>query len=358
MYAGGNPYGTSNPNTGQQSSGGGGFSFSNLPISNFTGGSSGPFSGLTSGINNFGTGLGFAPGTLSYTTAGALPWQVAGGVANPAMAGVSGVGATSGSLTGATLGSTLGAASLGAGFGGLLAGMTGGNTTGGTIGGGIGAAVGNMIAPGIGGIVGGLLGGIGGGMFGGGKPSDKTMAGGVSLGSGDIDTHYATTQSSTGKKFSQENATFRDQLQSNVSQFSKFLLQNGATPKNPNSTLVMVNGSRDGLRYFVRTTDEQGNRHDTPLVNTGQDAGNYYSQLSNALLEQYDIPPALKAQLNQMNLSTTLNPGVNSGGQAGGFQGGGYSVPSIAPKKVGPTFEQFYSNYTGGKSITMQGKKA
>jgi len=125
-------------------------------------------------VNNIGTGLGFAPGSVSYTAAGSLPWQTAGSIANPAMAGMEGVGSTVGSLgTSSTLSSTLGAAGIGALAGSFL-GRIGGNSMGGSVGGAIGAGIGNMIAPGIGGVIGGALGGTIGGFFGGGKP--KTNA--------------------------------------------------------------------------------------------------------------------------------------------------------------------------------------
>lgn len=127
---------------------------------------------VTSSINQFGTGLGFAPVASStglvYGGVGpaALPWAQPGMLAPTSMAGEAGVMSSAGSLgTTATLSSTLGAAGIGA-FAGNFLGKIGGNSTGGSIGGALGAAVGNMILPGIGGIIGGALGGVAGGFFG------------------------------------------------------------------------------------------------------------------------------------------------------------------------------------------------
>ncbi len=121
-------------------------------------------------LNSIGSAVGFSPGGLTYTATGALPWQTAGSVANPAMLG-SGAPVTNatGALGTSTLSSTLGAAGIGA-FAGNFLGKIGGNSTGGSIGGAAGAAIGNMIAPGIGGFIGGAIGGIAGGFFGG-KPA-------------------------------------------------------------------------------------------------------------------------------------------------------------------------------------------
>lgn len=181
----------------QQSSGSfGGFSpssISNLSsVRNFFGGgtNAGGAGTLANLTNQIGGSLGFATTApvATYATAGALPWQTVGAIANPAnttlpwlAGGVNPAGmVTQGSgilgtgLGGtSTLGSTLGAAGLGAFAGGFL-GKIGGNSTGGSIGGAIGAAVGNMIVPGVGGVIGGLIGGIGGGFFGNNKPATNS----------------------------------------------------------------------------------------------------------------------------------------------------------------------------------------
>lgn len=129
-------------------------------------------------LNSIGQSLGFAQGAAAptYLTAGAMPWQTVGAVANPSTAAgllsagpsnaiTSGAG-NIGALGTSTLSSTLGAAGIGA-FAGSFLGKIGGNSTGGSIGGAIGAGIGNMIAPGIGGVIGGALGGVVGGFFGG-----------------------------------------------------------------------------------------------------------------------------------------------------------------------------------------------
>jgi hypothetical protein len=157
-------------------------------ISN-TGSSSGTgiMGNVTSAVNNFGQGLGFAttaPAATYTGVAGSLPWQAAGSLAP---ASVTGAGATlpwlpggvnaagtmtqgtgvlgSGLGTSATLSGTLGAAGLGALAGNFL-GKIGGNSTSGSIGGGVGAAVGFAVGGPIGGVIGGAIGGIGGGFFG------------------------------------------------------------------------------------------------------------------------------------------------------------------------------------------------
>lgn len=138
----------------------------NLPQSNF--------------INNAGAALGFSPGTLSYTAAGALPWQTAGAIANPAMAGQAGVGLTQGTssaLGAGTFSSALGAAGIGA-FAGNFLGKIGGNSTGGSIGGAIGAGIGMAVGGPIGGVIGGTIGGTIGGFFGGkSKPTSASEFG-------------------------------------------------------------------------------------------------------------------------------------------------------------------------------------
>lgn len=118
--------------------------------------------GINTAVDKFGTSIGFAPASTYYTTAGSLPWQTAGSVANPFMAGSSGV----------ATGTTLSGALSGAGIGSLVGGLVGGGGMGSNVGGAVGGAIGNAVLPGFGGVIGGALGGIAGGLFGG-KPKAK-----------------------------------------------------------------------------------------------------------------------------------------------------------------------------------------
>lgn len=143
----------------------GGFSISDIPL-NF-GGKGSSFADITGKINNFGSSIGFAPGTVTYGSSfgPSLPGAVE--AFGPGMAGSTPVAGSLG--TSATLSGVAGAAGLGALAGGFL-GKIGGNATGGSIGGGAGAAIGMAVGGPPGAIIGGLLGGIGGGFFGGKKP--------------------------------------------------------------------------------------------------------------------------------------------------------------------------------------------
>lgn len=148
--------------------------------------------------------------------------------------------------TSASLGSVLGGAGLGFGAGNLLNTILGGNQTNGMYGSGAGAAAGAMIGsvvPVVGTVIGGLLGGLlGGGVGGlfGGKPSDKTQGGTLNL-----STLEKTTNGLGGKKFSQENADYRDALLDAASTFAKMIQSTGATTS---GTISVAIGSRDGLR--------------------------------------------------------------------------------------------------------------
>lgn len=120
-------------------------------------------------LNNVGTSLGFAPGTVTYGTAFGPSLPGAAQAFGPSLPSTA--TAVPGSLgTTSTLSSSLGAAGLGALAGNFL-GRIGGNATGGSIGGGLGAGIGMAVGGPPGAVIGGLLGGIGGGFFGGKKPA-------------------------------------------------------------------------------------------------------------------------------------------------------------------------------------------
>lgn len=155
--------------SGAAASGGGGLGNTALSLGGQALDLTGFGSSITSGINSFGTSIGFGSG-LSTSAA------QAGGLTP--MAASSGLPSSTGALTTASLSGVLGAAGLGALGGGLIGPYIGGSATGGSVGGGLGAAAGAAIGsviPGIGtvvgGLIGGVLGGAGGSFFGGSTPS-------------------------------------------------------------------------------------------------------------------------------------------------------------------------------------------
>ena len=177
--------GTSNQQTTQGSGGG----LGNLSsVGNMFGGNNGIFGQASGMVNQLGTHLGFDAGSTLYSAAGQLPWQTAGGVANPALAG------SAGTQMGATLSGVGAAAGLGSLAGGFLGGI-GGNKANGSIGGGLGAGIGMAVGGPIGGVIGGAIGGIAGGFFGSGKPKAR-----VSI--------MATGLNSDGSFFSQDQSHF------------------------------------------------------------------------------------------------------------------------------------------------------
>jgi hypothetical protein len=163
----------------------------------------GILSNITSSINNFGAGLGFAPGTVTYPASSFaavgpnLPGVVAYGPSAPVAQGLSAAVGTpvqgtgvlgTGFGSGATLSNVLGGAGFGALAGGFL-GRIGGNETGGMIGGALGGALGaasglssgiamgstlGSIVPGLGTVIGAGIGGLVGGFFGGKKPATQS----------------------------------------------------------------------------------------------------------------------------------------------------------------------------------------
>jgi hypothetical protein len=181
-------------------------------------------------INNIGAGLGFAPGASAptYLATGALPWQTAGAVANPALlsagpsniisSGAGGLGSST-ALGGSTLSSTLGAAGIGA-FAGNFLGKIGGNPTGGSIGGGVGAAIGSAFGP-VGSVVGGALGGVVGGFFGGKKPA--TSASGFSVGALNPDGTFVNASTGTKNASAEQGQAAMDTLGSYLTSASKAL---------------------------------------------------------------------------------------------------------------------------------------
>lgn len=300
---------------GQKQQTSGGF---NMPTGSFS-----PIRYGTSFINNtVGGSLGFGPG---YSFVG--PMQ------------------PSSAFTGASLTGTLTAAGLGYMGGGYLAGLMGGNEQTGSIGGGIGSAAGYVLMganPILGAIAGGVAGSVLGGMMGKKKPSDKTMAGGIDLETGQVNRYYADRESSTGKKYSDTGAQLRDAVETGASKFAQFLLANGATPLDPKDNnsqqeMAFVIGGRDGYRLFTydRTPEsiDPATGKDKVRISVDQhknykNFGNDYNAYSKGIVDQmlsmYNVPDELRAQIEAMNITDIASFGQPQQGQ-GGAGGGTYS---------------------------------
>lgn len=322
----------------QQTSGG-----FNMPTGSFS-----PIKYGTSFVNNtLGTPLGFGQG-YSFV-----------GPANPATAG----------WTGASLTGTLTAAGLGYMGGGYLAGLMGGNEQTGSIGGGIGSAAGYALTaanPILGAIAGGVLGSVAGGMLGKKKPSDKTMAGGIDLETGQVNRYYADRESSTGKKFSDTGAQLRDAVETGASKFSQFLLANGATPMDPKDNnsqqeMAFVIGGRDGYRLFtydrsadkLDTTGKIKDRISVDQHKNYKNFGNDYNAYSKGIVEQmmsmYNIPDELKGQIEAMNITDIASFGQPQQGQGSSSSGsyGGARDILLTPrnKDDSQSFKDFLTTY-------------
>ena len=157
-----------------------------------------------------------------------------------------------------------------AGFGGNMLGnlLFGGDRgIGASIGGGIGGAVGTAagahflgtalgsFAGPVGALGGALLGNALGGLFGGSKPSDKAQMGSLNLATGEI----YDIDGMTGKKFSQENADFRDAVLEEAQNLANLLRSFGAELE---GSLRVHIGSRDGLRIGGANGKNYGNDAD------------------------------------------------------------------------------------------------
>ena len=252
------------------------------------------------GIGSIASGLlngGLFSGTLGSIGQGIgnlINGQAWGTVYGPQLANAAGV-----SSLGTTLGSAFGNMGYGA-IGGLGANLLGlgsnnqivnmlsgglGTLAGGAVGASLGTILGFAGGP-IGAIAGGFLGTALGGLFGGGKPSDKAQWGGLDLST------LATygTGGQEGKKYSQENATFRDSVLAEAANLAKLLQSVGGTTT---GTVYAHIGSRDGLRL-----DGPG----------GANYGNDSAAFINAILQQV---VAQTTGLNQTMQTILKNVGVS-----------------------------------------------
>lgn len=126
--------------------------------------------------------------------------------------------------------------------GGLLSNLIFGGGTGNSIGSTVGGLAGTALGGPIGALAGSFLGGAIGSIFGGGKPSNMLQGGYLDLATGAVETF-----GQTGKKFSQENATARDQ----VLQFAASVtdLLESVTRETISDKLRVDIGNREGIFY-------------------------------------------------------------------------------------------------------------
>jgi hypothetical protein len=203
--------------------------------------------------------------------------------------------------------------------GGFLANALGENPQGGAIGGAIGAGAGFAIGAAygsvggpVGALAGGVIGAIGGGLFGNNKPSDQTQVGIVTPSSGQINPDGMNKASGTGSKFSQQNADLRNNAQMGASNLAQWLIANGATPNNSgqgNQVVIKV-GSRDG--YQVGTQDyKTGQLNYNTTLKSGTNPNQLYDSVSKTILSQYNLPPALQSQMQNINSSAFYDSKFN-----------------------------------------------
>jgi hypothetical protein len=262
------------------------------------------------------TGLTAMTSAPTYAAAGALPWQTAGGVMNPTVAASgaipTGAAAPSAVASGlSTAGAFAGAAAIGYFGGSKIGEMLGGSPTGGAVGGTAGAIIGQALIPipfvgaGIGAVVGSTIGQF----FGNKDPSDYTQAGGININTQQVVDRYAKEESSTGKKFNSNVAALRDNVQQGANTFTKWLIDNGATPKTDPSgkqkDMLFIIGGRDGFRTAmmdngwdrsVRVEEKNLNGY----KNYGKDYKAYSNGIADQLLSNFNVDDTLKAKFEEM----------------------------------------------------------
>lgn len=124
----------------------------------------------------------------------------------------------------------------------------------------IGAIAGQALIPipGVGAAIGSFLGSALGGLFGGKKPSDKAQWGSIDLST--LET--SNVGGMTGKKFSQQNADFRDAVLGEVAGLAKLFQSVGGTTT---GKIDLHIGSRDGLRIGNHNGQNFGNNSEAFL---------------------------------------------------------------------------------------------
>ena len=110
-------------------------------------------------------------------------------------------------------------------------------------------------------------------------------------------------------------------MQTGASNLAQWLLANGATPNantqqyNPN--LVIKVGVRDGIQIGTQNEANGSNSLNyTTTLPSNATAAQTAQAVSNTVLSQYNIPPALQAQLKNMNLTNFYSPNYNSSNSA------------------------------------------
>ena len=121
----------------------------------------------------------------------------------------------------------------------------------------VGGLIGSLGGP-IGSFAGSFLGTALGGLFGGGKPSDMAQGGGVNL-----EDLTRWTNGQTGKKFSQQNASFRDGVMNEATTLAQLLQSVGG--KSTGTVYVTV-GSRDGLRLGYGAGEQNFGNNQTAFI--------------------------------------------------------------------------------------------
>lgn len=200
--------------------------------------------------------------------------------------------------------------------GSKIAEMLDGNPTGGAIGGSAGATIGMYAGGPVGAIIGGLAGSTLGQFFGNNKPSDFTQAGGINLNTQSVVDRYAKEESSTGKKYNSNVAKLRDNVQQGASAFTKWLIDNGATPKeDPNGKqkdMLFIVGGRDGFRTAVLDNGWDKTKRipveQLPEYKSyGKDYKAYSTGIANDILSKYNVPDELKSKFESMKQEGAFN---------------------------------------------------
>lgn len=174
----------------------------------------------------------------------------------------------------------LGANMLGLGSDNAMVNMASG-TLGSLAGGAIGTSMGTILGMAggpIGAIAGAFIGTALGGLFGGGKPSNKTQYGGLDLST----LEQNNIGGMTGKKFSQQNADFRDAVLGEAAKLAQALQSVGGSTS---GQLNITVGSRDGLWLFNEGQSVTGSGGNLG-ANTRQNFGNDSEAFLKAVLER------------------------------------------------------------------------
>jgi tape measure domain-containing protein len=185
---------------------------------------------LSTGINKAGSFLGLGKNVAGNFTAGTSLAGFTGNFGADLILGNRGVGASVGGTAGS--------------IGGTIIGTALGGPLGGVIGSALGAFAGNAI----------------GGLFGNNKPSDKTQSGVQSLATGNVLSRtglgFNPFTGDKGKKFSQENADFRDAAFTYASGIAEIVTKE--TGEKLKQQLTLEIGNRDGFRFQIEGAAKKG----------------------------------------------------------------------------------------------------